>query len=157
MTKLTREFFARRSDAVAQGLLGRTVVTRDSQGKERRLVLTEVAAYEGATKTTSEGSLYEPGRVSISTKFGQRLVDIATRVQGGSSCVTLRAGTMENGERIEGPGNVSRVLGINKDNQDLYEALSIYGDKMWIEGECSQEEIKRKEGNSANCLGFYRI
>ncbi|MAG39745.1 hypothetical protein CMI41_02150 [Candidatus Pacearchaeota archaeon] len=158
MARLTREFFARRSDVVAKELLGRTVVTRDSNGTEMRLILTEVAAYEGHTKTTSEGTQYDPGRISISTKCGgHRLIDIATAMQGVSSCVTLRAGEDPSGESIKGPGNVSKALGITRGNQNFYESASIYGDKMWIEGETHEGDTRRRKGNSANCLGFYRI
>jgi 3-methyladenine DNA glycosylase Mpg len=157
MTKLTREFFARRSDAVAQDLLGRTVVARDPEGTERRLTLTEVAAYEGKTKTTSEGTQYGPGRISISTKFGNKLIDIATAMGGVSSCVTLRAGEDAYGESVKGPGNVTKALDVRKETQDFYETASVYGNRLWVEGEAYEGEVRKTNGNSANCLGFYKI
>ena len=95
----------------------------------------------------------------LSTKFGQRLLHISTGKGGKPSCLTLRDADFDIGEkieRIEGPGNLTKSLGITKDNCHLYQNENIYGRKIWIMGEAvSGDIIKRRNGNSENCLGYY--
>ena len=161
MGRLERSFFEQRADAVARGILARYLAVGLPNGDVMRARLREVAAYEGATKTTSRGVMYGPGVVSISVKFGQCLLDIATGREGEPACVTLRAADFEQDGRevkeVKGPGNVCRRLGITRDSRDYWTGAQAYGDRIWIEGEEAPEsEIVVVEGNSENCLGFYR-
>ena len=160
MTKLREEFFARGADEVAKDLLGRYLVCKLSNNQKVKLRLKEVAAYEGSTKTTSEGTKYALGLISISTKFGQRLLDIATGKPKQASCVTLRSAELELEDRIEqinGPGNLTKILGITEENKDFYDGDAIYGSRLWIEGNSVDEsEIKELKGNSKNCVGIYK-
>jgi 3-methyladenine DNA glycosylase Mpg len=160
MPRITDEqFFARRSDEVAKDMLGRTLVTADSDGNKRKITLTEIAAYEGATKTTSKNISSAPGIASISTKFGQKLIDIATGALGQASCITIRGGVSEDGARISGPGNVSKALGITKQTQKDYEFAQVYSpNRLYLEGEAADPaKISVGKGNSDNCIGFYRL
>ena len=148
--RLDERFFARRADNVAQDLLGRTLVVKVGEDTFVRARLREVAAYEGSTKRTSEGAKYHPGLVSISVKYGQCLVDIATG--GGkkkdASCITLRAADFDiKGEtvKVEGPRRVAKELGITSGTREGYECLPAYGRKIWIEGvPIKQKEIKKR-------------
>ena len=162
MNMLPQEFYARKADIVAKELLGRYLCLK-SPGSVNvtRARLREIAAYEGTTKTTSEGVLYEPGILSISMKFGKRLLDISTGKENLASCVTLRSADFISGkkeQRVEGPGNLTYELGIRKNTWPYYDGRKIWGNIIWIEGESiPQDIVKRKEGNSENCLGLFRF
>jgi 3-methyladenine DNA glycosylase Mpg len=157
MAIVREDFFARRADYVAQGLLGRTLSIKHIDGRTLNGVLSEIAAYDGSTKRTSEGASYQPGIVSISRKHGQYLIDIATGAKDkkDASCITIRALDVE-GERIQGPGNVSHHLGLNDGTVQNYEGELAWGRRFWIAGEpVLRGRINWKKGNSDNCMGFY--
>jgi 3-methyladenine DNA glycosylase Mpg len=160
MARLNRNRFKRRSDTVAKNLLGSTIVCVSPERGETRMRLTEIGAYEGATKSTSEGASYLPGLVSISTKFGKYLLDISTGRSRQPSCITLRGGEIEIGKKLEricGPGKLTEALGITKDNKAYFQCASIYGSKIWIEGDpVDPSQVRKLRGNSSNCLGIYR-
>ena len=161
MARVRKDFFARRADYVAQGLLGRTIMVRHVDGKIMKGVLSEIAAYDGSTKRTSEGATYQPGTVSISRKFGHYLIDIATGSDDKkeASCVTLRAIDVQKkgaAERIQGPGNVSDYLGLTSRTVQNYEGKPAWSRRFWIEGEpIAKGRVNWKKGNSDNCMGFY--
>lgn len=161
MARLKRNFFGRGSEVVAKELLGRYWFFESPEGL---LIarLRKIAAYRGATKTTSSGASYEAGLASISIKFGHCLLDVATGRDGEPSCITLMDIDIELGEevveQIRGPGNLTKRLGINKENRDSYDGKSIYGQTMWIEGDpVNKSEIRRLKGNSPNCVGIYKF
>lgn len=159
--KLEQSYFKAEPEKVAMGLLGRYIICRQPNGAELRARLTEIAAYEGATKTTSKGTLWTGGIVSISTKFGQNLLDIATGKEGESSCVTLRGGEVElEGivKECNGPGLLTKQLGITRENKNYYNGRSICSDQIWIEGDAvDASKIRTLKGNSGNCKGIYKI
>ena len=159
MAKLRQEFYARSADEVAEDLLGRYIFVKQKDERIIQARLRKIGAYEGATNSSPEGIYYEAGIVFLSTKFGQRLLHISTGKGGKPSCLTLRDADFDIGEkieRIEGPGNLTKSLGITKDNCHLYQNENIYGRKIWIMGEAvSGDIIKRRNGNSENCLGYY--
>jgi len=160
MEKLTQSFYERPAADVAKDLIGRSLIY---QGKNERqkAILTEIAAYEGEEKTTSAGVLFAPGTISLSTKFNQVLIDIATGKAGKPSCVTLRRALFDLENKVEeasGPGILSRKLGINKNNKDLMYGTTAYGNTLWIEGEPAElSKIRVLKGNSRNCKGIYRV
>lgn len=157
MERLDEKYFASRADEVAKDLLGRDIICNLPGVGKVRIKLTEVAAYEGTTKKSSDVLNYSAGIVSISTKFGKRLLDIATSEKDRPSCVTLRSGILED-KLVRGPGNLTEALGINKENKDLVEGKYVSSNIIWIEGESVDEsKIKKSRGNSPNCLGIYRI
>lgn len=157
--RLSRSFFEQSAIQVAKGLLGRYVYVEQAGGSVLVARLRSVAAYEGAARTTSEGAYEEAGTVSVSTKFGRQLVDIATGKSGRASCVTLRAAdiTIDDAiEQIRGPGNLAHALGITRFNKDAFLGLSACGRYIWIEGDpITTSLIKQKKGNAENCQGIY--
>lgn len=169
MARVNRSFFGRDPRIVAKELLGRYIHAELPNEMVVTVRLREIAAYEGTTKTTSPGILYAPGLISISRKFGQSLIDIATGKEDEPSCVTLRGGELlgmvAKGKRFEstskpepihGPGNLAKILGITKDTCDLYEGKSVAGRIIWIDGNnIHASDIKHKKGNSKNCKGIY--
>lgn len=161
MAKLSRQFYEQKAVDVAKGLLGRFLVCTMPGNKLLYARLTEIAAYEGETDSTSKGVNYAPGLISISTKFGQRILDLATGRENKPSCVTLRDADVGTGKKVhaaDGPGNLTKLLGISKANKDLYDAEKIYGTTMWIEGKPAEaSHIRRLKGNTPNCKGIFKI
>jgi len=161
LEKLTHQFFARSPDAVAKELLGKyaTYVTRIlNSGKKVRAHIAEIAAYKGtAGKRTSKGIKAAPGIISVNTKYGNHLLDIATGKEGEYSCITLRAAEFEIENQkllIDGPGKLCRALQIDTTLNNL----SINNNKLWIEAEAGNYKIKKlDEITSNNCLGIYRL
>lgn len=155
MVRLRQEFYARSADEVARDTLGRYIFVRQKDDEIIQARLREIGAYEGATNSSPDGIYYSPGIVFISTKFGQRLLHVSTGQGKKASCLTLRSADF-NDKNIRGPGNLTKLLGINRDNQQLYDGQNVYGRKVWIGGDSVPEDIiKRRDGNSENCLGYY--
>jgi 3-methyladenine DNA glycosylase Mpg len=126
-----------------------------------RVRLTEVAAYEGATKSTSPGASYAAGIISISTKFGQNMIDIATGFEGKPSCITIRGGELTLDDRVEtlgGPGKITKALGITTQTKHGYNGISVDNPRLWLQGDAAVEAMIRVlKGNSDNCVGIYKI
>lgn len=157
--KITTDFFARSSDAVARELLGRNLVRRLSSGAIVKGKISEVAAYQGNAKRTSEKIKSAPGIISVSTKYGSQLLDIATGDEGEYSCITLRAAEFEwlgKKQLVAGPGRLCKALKISKS----LDGLSVYNNDIWIEGKSidnSKIVVKKSKKMPSNCLGYYKI
>jgi len=157
MNKLRKSDFEENSDRVARNLLGRYLSLRQQNGDIVRVRLRELAAYEGSANRTSKKIGSSAGIVSISTKFGRKLLDIATGREGEFSCITIRGVDLED-LTVEGPGNVTGALGIDKATQHLYDGIPAYGDIIWINGNpIDVDEIYEMGKNSTNCKGIYRF
>jgi len=108
---------------------------------------------QGAEDSTAKTAKYAPGHIGISTKFGNNLIDIATSAEYRASCITLIA--LETPKKtIQGPGNVSKYLQINRDFDDT----PIDHPSLWIGGESVEESrvIKRTKSNvPENCRGYF--
>ncbi len=165
MTTVDRAYFLNRADIVARSLLGTTLVCEIPGNGRSNVRLTEIAAYQGETQTTSSGVLYAHGVVSISTKFGQQLIDIATGRKDEPSCITLRGGEVVRdggrGKRIEGPGRLTCEIGITHDNKDLFEGEVIPGSVFWIDGtpgeSLSKVNMRKRSDLASNCLGYFYL
>ncbi len=159
--KLKKNYFTKDAETIAKGLLGRYLVSELPSGRKIKIRLTEIAAYEGETKTTYKGASYAPGKISISTKFGQILIDIATGKENNVSCITLRGGEVDlegRMEPIKGPGKLTQILGITKSNKEFYDGANIYDNRIWIEGKpIDESQIKKLKCNSPNCKGIYKF
>lgn len=156
---LGRDYFAKPSAEVAQGLLGREIV-RHFKGGEVRGIIKEMSAWDGVTKTSSDSMLYAPGTIGVSQKFGKYLMDIATELSGVSSCVTLIAAEFDwQGKKqlVEGPGNVTKALRIDR----ALDGLKIYeNDQIYIVGGKipAQQVLQRTKKNvPSNCKGYFYI
>jgi 3-methyladenine DNA glycosylase Mpg len=157
MSKLKKSDFECNSDDVARDILGRNLSIESPDGITVKARIREVGAYEGSASKTSKKIKSSAGIISISTKYGHKLLDIATGRVGESSCVTLRAIDLE-GITIEGPGNVTRSLGIDKSTWQLYDGIPVYKGHLCIDGErVDESEIYEKIENSPNCKGIYRF
>ena len=108
----------------------------------------------------SEGALYAPGMMSISTKYGKNLIDIATLGICKPSCITLVGGTVydERGrvDQVKGPGNLSAALGIDRE----YDSFPIDMFPIWIGGQpvdAGKILQRNRKLPSTNCRGFFYI
>ena len=162
-TQLSHDFFARPAVDVAQDLLGRVFVVGREGSATLYAQLHEVAAYQGDAKTASEGIKYAPGIVSVSTKYGKHLVDIATGKFGKPSCVTLIAAEIRDGAGsrgfAQGPGNLSRLLEIDSHYNGL-PLNSGHQSPLWMGGKgIDSEKILKRDlsGVSENCKGYFYI
>ncbi len=157
--RLSELFFARDVITVAKDLLGRTLVRERPRGATLYAKICEVAAYEGNTEESmTEGASYAPGTLSISTKYGKRLLDIATDRTGKQSCITLIAGLVGDKrgvrELVQGPGKLTAALEIDKD----LDGLLLRDSPLWIGGQAIEEEeiLERRLANTPfNCKGYY--
>jgi len=158
--KLTHEFFARNPQTVAKELLGgyaSYLVRVFDSGKKVRGRIVEIASYSGtAGKRTSKGIMAAPGIITVSTKYGNHLMDIATGKEGEYSCITLRAALFEWGDiksLVDGPGRLCKALQIDTGLNNL----SINNQKLWIEAEKGKYNIEEIGKNTDNCRGIYRL
>ena len=156
-SRINREFFNRDSKMVAIDLLGRVLVVQHPNDIYYAR-LSEIAAYEGKTKTTAETATYYPGTVGVSRKFGKNLLDISTGRINDPSCVTLVSAIVENSKEariVEGPGNLTDALGIDY----RYDGMIIdCSPQFWIGGEgvnVDEIRIRKKSRMPANCKGYF--
>lgn len=155
------DFFARHSALVAWDLLGMYLVRYFPNNGGKHVVgqIREVAAYQGETQSSSEGILAAPGVISVSRKYNQHLLDIATSEEGKPACVTLRGAAFDFGGTIElkGPGVLTRALQIDAQFTGDNIASS---SGLWVEGIILPSEMKKRRNLStytSNCLGYYYI
>jgi len=157
--RLSERFFARDAITVAKDLLGRTLVRERPRGATLYARICEVAAYEGNTEESmTEGALYAPGTLCISTKYGKRLLDIATDKKGKQSCVTLIAALVGDKrgvrELVQGPGKLTASLEIDKD----LDGMLLKDSPLWIGGNTIEEQriLERMLSDVPfNCKGYY--
>ncbi len=157
---LDKSFFARDPEIVAKELLGTYIIRVVRADRILRGRICEVAAYEGRAKKTHDVVDYPAGTLGVSTKYGKHLIDIATGKRDDSSCVTLIGALFEcDSELIQGPGNLSKVLEVDRQ----YDGSPINGQDLWIEKDPhykpTEVEVKKrdKSGLPENCRGYFYI
>jgi DNA-3-methyladenine glycosylase len=123
--RLTQRFFARRSDAVARALLGKTLVCGDRAG-----VIVETEAYLGPDdlasharfgKTERNAVMFGPGGVAyVYLIYGMYdMFNVVTGPDGRAEAVLVRAleparGLTGGAAAARGPGKLTRALGISR-------------------------------------------
>ena len=128
---LKPDFFARPTLTVCQELLGKYLVTPKTAH-----VITEVEAYDGPRDKASHASrgrtarneamFGPPGHWYVYLVYGMHLMlNIVTREEGYPAAILIRA-TSE----IEGPGRLTRTLGINRSLNGLKAEPD---SELWIE------------------------
>jgi DNA-3-methyladenine glycosylase len=121
---LSQDFFARKTETVAQELLGKVLV-RKLQGREERHIITETEAYIGPHDLASHASkgrtlrtevMYgTPGSMYIYFIYGMYyMLNVVTEKEGYPAAVLIRGV-----EGITGPGRVARGLQITKELNGL--------------------------------------
>lgn len=151
-TKLEHSFFQDSAANVAQKLIGRTLVRELPGGKHLLAVIREVAAWQGEEKSSAKTLRYHPGIIGISSKYGHHLIDIGTGYMGRPSCITV-AGIYTEDDVIEGPGNVSKYLAIDRD----CDSMPVDNDVLWIGGDRVDPSLvlQRTRKTPSNCRGYF--
>lgn len=132
---LTSAFFARPAPVVARGLLGMYLVRRTEAG-EMAFQITETEAYDGLDDRASHASRGKTARTAV--MFGppgywyvylvygmHEMLNIVTGPDGHPSAVLIRGV-----EGIEGPGRLTKRLGITRTQKTL---PATYETGVWIE------------------------
>jgi len=172
-TRLSPEFFARKAEEVARDLLSRSILRKLPNGEILDALIVKTAAYEGGKITpTRNGMLYAPGTIFLMPYRGFTSLNIATDRSEFPSCVEIRSGAL-NWRTLTAPGDqIKEQITIEtpyKLAKELYLSVKddapkghnldnvLIGEKLWFEGERTNEEIKfiRPSEASDNCLGYY--
>ena len=127
---LTKEFFNRGTITVAKELLGKFLLVRTAKrggvkGKETAVMITEVEAYDGHNDKASHASKGKTKRTAI--MFGQAgqwyvyliygmydMLNIVTGPKDYPAAVLIRGVVDESGQRLGGPGKLTKALKITK-------------------------------------------
>ena len=121
---IPRDFYARRPDLVARELLGARLVVDD-----RSCIIVETEAYFGDCDPGSRARRYksgrirkrlfgEPGILLVYGMHGWYLANIVAHEPGSGGAVLVRS-CLVGGSVVEGPGRVSRVMGISLSHDGL--------------------------------------
>jgi len=137
--KLSKEFFSRDAEIVAKELLGKEIII-NNLGKIQRALIVETEAYYGkedpASRACKNGDLKEtmedePGTILVYGVHNNWLINFVTGKKGKAEAVLLRALEPLNfEEKCNGPGLLTKALGINKEfhKKNLAESeISILG------------------------------
>ncbi len=150
--KLNKSFFARSADAVAQDLLGKTLIRKlNNQILKAKIVETEAyfgnkdpasRAYKGKNKI-SELMWQDAGQIMIYNVHMYKMFNIVTGKAGIPSAVLIRALQPLNFQaRCSGPGLLTNSLKIDKSfhNKDIvnHKEISILNNKELVKISKSQ-------------------
>jgi DNA-3-methyladenine glycosylase len=128
------EFFARDALAVARALLGMLLVHRPAEGAARVVRVVETEAYRGPTDlacharvglTARTRTLFgPPGRAYVYLIYGMHdCLNVVCFGEGKGHAVLVRAGEpvagIAEGERTDGPGRLTRALGVTRAHDGL--------------------------------------
>lgn len=147
------------ADGLAKRLLGKYLVREFPSGDERRMLLTELGVHYGIAGSThkKEHMGNTAGTIWINSRYGHRILNIATGDEEHPGCIVVRGGWLETAsgfKDLSGPGAVTRSLqiGNNLTGTVLGETISIEGNQE--EGEI---EIITPKRAPENLLGYYRL
>ncbi len=145
--KLSKEFFFRDAQEVAQDLLGKILI-RKINGKEFRARIVETEAYFGEEDPGSRASKgknkisemmwEEPGRILVYNVHMHKMFNIVTGIEGKPEAVLIRALEPLNFSlRCQGPGLLTKNLDISKE----IHGKNIFNlNELWIEDSNSEEK-----------------
>ncbi len=120
---LGQKFFERDTALVAQELLG-TFLVRKIDNQEVAVMVTETEAYDGPYDLASHASkgktkrteimFGHPGYFYIYLCYGvHEMLNVVTREHGYPAAILIR-GVMADTTHLDGPGKVTKFLGINR-------------------------------------------
>ncbi len=131
VTRLPRTFFARAPEVVAYELIGCVMIVTGS-GRQRRAMIVETEAYDGANDPASHAYrgptprteiMFGPaGFVYVYRSYGIHwCMNVVTGVPGTASAVLLRGAEFVDSKEsddttMRGPGLLTRALGITGDD-----------------------------------------
>ena len=134
--RLSEEFFLRDVLDVAPELIGKILVIRLHNSDPRRFMITETEAYRGYEDKACHAShgrtqrnevmFYEGGRIYVYFVYGMYwMLNIVTGAEEDPQAALIRGI-----EGFNGPGKLTRALGINK---SFYGEDLTISDRIWLE------------------------
>lgn len=140
MKKLTRAFYRRDAETLAQGLIGAVLVHR-RRGRTYRARIVETEAYVGPHDLASHSSkgrtkrtevMFGPaGHAYVYLIYGMyEMFNIVAGKTGSGQAVLVRAAEPLDGWRadLSGPGRLTRGLGITRSHQ----GMDLTGDRLYL-------------------------
>jgi DNA-3-methyladenine glycosylase len=161
--RLKRKFYKRDALLVAKELLGKRLVRRFDNGEKLKVVILETEAYKGQEdlasharfgKTQRNKVMFEQGGlVYVYLIYGiYWMLNVITGEEKQPQGVLIR-GVFFKGKRYDGPGKVTRLLGIDK---KLYGEDLVRSRRLWIEeGETKKKEIIKTERIGVEYAGVW--
>jgi DNA-3-methyladenine glycosylase len=136
ITRLNRDFYTRDVLDVAPGLLSKVLAFRSADGILQRFYISETEAYRGSEDKAchacrgrtlrTEIMYHEGGRLYVYLVYGMYwMLNIVTGIEDDPQAVLIRG--LEN---CNGPGRVTRMLGIDK---SFYGEDLVSSSRIWIE------------------------
>jgi DNA-3-methyladenine glycosylase len=146
--KLSREFFIRDVLDVAPELIGKNLVIKLPDGTFGRYIVTEVEAYRGSEDRAchafkgrtarTEIMFHEGGRLYIYLIYGMYwMLNIVTGQENDPQAVLIRGV-----ENIDGPGKLTRSLGIDR---SYYGEDLATSERIWIENNAFTPIVKNSQ------------
>jgi len=134
--RLSREFYIRDILSVAPELIGKTLVIRSIDKKLHRYLITETEAYRGpedkachASKgrtARTDAMFREGGRIYVYLVYGMYwMLNFVAGEEGNPQAALIRGI-----EGFDGPGKVTRALGIDR---SFYGEDLTTSDRIWVE------------------------
>src|SRR5512133_998317 len=157
--RLRREFYTRDVIEVAPGLIGKNLVLQRSDGISGKFFISEVEAYRGEEDLACHAAKGRTGRTEVLYHEGGRLyvyfiygmywmLNIVTEKENIPHAVLIRGI-----EGFNGPGKITRALGIDK---SFYgEDLTVSG-RIWIEESGLNPKIKTSPRIGVDYAGEWR-
>jgi 3-methyladenine DNA glycosylase Mpg len=145
-------FFSRKSEEVAQDLLGRHIV-RKIGDREIVAQILETGAYEGGKENASrKGMKYTPGTIFLMPFRGHYFFNIATDKVDYASCIDLRK-ILADERVVGGSAAITKFLGMppTLDGVLFEKEMQIIGSPV------ARQNISIKQIGSDNCIGYFSI
>jgi DNA-3-methyladenine glycosylase len=164
---ITAEFLNRDAVSVARDLIGATIISSIA-GKTIRAMITETAAYPDKNDRDTHSYKTLKGLVPPERKPGSlyvynvqathSMLTVATPPYNEGGCVLIRAICLEDSDKIEGPGKVSKALGIDAsfNGQNILQECGIRIEKRADGSSINVEQLSRGKSSKAPEL-LYRF
>lgn len=134
--RLNREFFTRDILSVAPDLIGKTLVIRLANKKIQRYLITETEAYRGPDDKACHASKGRTARTDVMFREGGKIyvylvygmywmLNFVAGEEGDPQAALIRGI-----EGFDGPGKVTRALGIDR---SFYGEDLTVSDRIWVE------------------------
>jgi DNA-3-methyladenine glycosylase len=151
--KLGRDFYSRDARTVARALLGTYLVHAPRGGVARAVRIVETEAYCGPKDLACHAKvgltrrtrtlLGEPGHAYVFLIYGMyECFNVTCRKAGTGHAVLVRGGEpvlgIEHGVRADGPGRLSRALGITRSD----DARDLTGDTLFLAARSSRARVR---------------
>ncbi|MFW6282728.1 MAG: DNA-3-methyladenine glycosylase [Minisyncoccales bacterium] len=163
--RIKKDFFLQSSSIVGKKILGKDLVRKLNNGKERRGKIVEIEIYKGPEDKAAHTCNGKTKRNRVVWRRGGFLyiyliygihfmLNISTSQKGNPECILIRAIDSKNVsfKKTNGPGKLTKYLKIDKKfyGEDLSKSK-----KIWIEGKDKKEKIEKSVRINIDYAGRY--